>query len=113
MKEDISDHFPIFSYIDEEKKFNRKGEETVFKRKTNNQSILSFKNILFNYDWEASYSEIHPNIAYNEFLKIFSKVYVQLFQNSKKKFKKTLLRPWITKGIQKSSKKKAVRKILT
>ena len=32
-----------------------------------------FKNILSNWDWEALYSEYHPDIAYSEFLKLFSR----------------------------------------
>ena len=35
VKMDISDHFPIFSYLDEEIILHRKGEETIFKRKIN------------------------------------------------------------------------------
>ena len=33
------------------------------------KSILTFKNILSDCDWEALFPENHPNIAYNEFLK--------------------------------------------
>ena len=36
MKRDISDYFPIFSYIDEEIILDKKGEQTIFKRKINN-----------------------------------------------------------------------------
>ena len=48
--------------------------------------ILSFKNILSNCDWEALYSENPPDIAYNDFIKIFSKTY----DTKKKRYEKFL-----------------------
>ena len=59
--------------------FDRKGEETTFKPKINDQSILTFKNILCNCNWEALYFENHPDIAYNKFLNIFSEAYDAAF----------------------------------
>ena len=46
MKTAISDDFPIFLYINEEIIIDRKGGETTFKQKINDQSILSFINII-------------------------------------------------------------------
>ena len=52
------------------------------------------------------YSENYPDIAYNEFLNIFFKAYDSAFpRNPEKSLKKTLLSPWVTKGIQKPLKK--------
>ena len=67
MKTDISDDFPIFSYIDEEIEKDRKRKETIFKRKINDQSILIFKTILSTSNWEALYLENHPDIASIEY----------------------------------------------
>lgn len=58
MKTDLSDHFSMFSYIDEEVLFDWKGEETIFERKKNNQSILSFNNILSKCDRESLFLKI-------------------------------------------------------
>ena len=41
--------------------------------------------MLSNCDWEALYSEYHPDVAYYEFLKIFYKVYDTAFPEIKKK----------------------------
>ena len=58
-------------------------------------------------DWEALYSENHADIAYNEFLKIFSKAYNSVFSDIQVNVKtKTILSQWIAKGIKKSSKNK-------
>ena len=104
---DISDHFPIFYYIDEEIILNRKGKEAILKRKINSLSILTFKNILSIYDWEALFSENYPDIAYNEFGLIFSKAYDSAFPEIQMKVKtKTLLSPGINTDIKKSSQKK-------
>ena len=64
----------FFSHIHEEIILDRKGEQTIFKRKINDQFILTFKNILSICHWEALYPENHPDIAYNNLLKVFSKV---------------------------------------
>ena len=40
--------------------------------------------MLSNCDWEALYSEYHPDVAYYEFLKIFYKVYDTAFPEIKK-----------------------------
>ena len=116
VKRDISDHFPIFSYIDEEIILDRKGEPTIFKRKINDQFILTFKNILSICHWEALYTENYPDIAYNKLLKVFSKVYDSSFPKIQKIKVKTipLLNPWISKGVKRNLRKtsKTFRKIL-
>ena len=73
----------------------------------NNQTILPFKIELSICDWEELYSENHPNIACNKFLKIFFKAYGSAFPKIQIKIKtKTLLNPWITKSIKKYLKNK-------
>ena len=63
--------------------------------------------MLSNCDWEALYSEYHPDVAYYEFLKIFYKVYDTAFPEIKKNVEtKRLLSPLVTKSIQKFKKKK-------
>ena len=50
-------------------------KQSLNEKQTINLFILSFKNILSNCDWEAFYSENPPEIASNDFIKIFSKAY--------------------------------------
>ena len=59
-------YFRSSSYF-EKTIIDRNGNETIFKQKINDQSILTFKTLLSNCDWEALYFENHPDIAYNEF----------------------------------------------
>lgn len=52
------------------------------------------------------YSENHPDVAYNKLLKTFCKVYDSSFPKIQIKVKtKTLLGPWIFKGIKRNLRK--------
>ena len=52
-------------------------------------------------------NEKFPNLAYNEFLRIFSGLYNETFPKQKIKItRKSFNSPWMTKGLVKSSKKK-------
>ena len=58
-------------------------------------------------DWAHLYTLSNPNQAYSYFLHIFSAIYDHAFLVKEMKIKiKTLLNPWMSKGLQKSSKKK-------
>lgn len=106
MKRNISDYFPIFSYIDEEIILDKKGEQTILTRKINDKFVLTSENICSICDWEALYSENHPDVAYNKLLKTFCKVYDSSFPKIQIKVKtKTLLGPWIFKGIKRNLRK--------
>ena len=54
-------------------KYERK--QFLNEKQTISLFILSLKNILSNCDWEALYSENPPDIAHNDFIKIFSKTH--------------------------------------
>ena len=115
VKRNISHYFPIFSYIDEEIILDKKGEQTILTRKINDKFVLTSENICSICDWEALYSENHPDVAYNKLLKTFCKVYDSSFPKIQIKVKtKTLLGPWIFKGIKRNLRKtnKTFRKIL-
>lgn len=106
MKRDISDYFPIFSYINEEIILDKKGEQTILTRKINDKFVLTSENICSICDWEALYSENHPDVAYNKMLKTFCKVYDSSFPKIQIKVKtKTLLGRWIFKGIKRNLRK--------
>ena len=106
IKIDISDHFPIFLISNEKISENTK-HITIQKRVINDQSILYFKEILHEVDWTHLYTLSNPNQAYSYFLRIFSAIYDHAFPVKEMKIKrKTLLNPWMSKGLQKSSKKK-------
>ena len=59
-----------------------------------------------NTNWDEVYQIHCANKAYDKFLKIFTKIYDKAFPVCKIRIKtKSLLSPWITKGILKSSKR--------
>ncbi|XP_057289791.1 uncharacterized protein LOC130612454 [Hydractinia symbiolongicarpus] len=81
IKTDISDHFPIF--------------------------ITYFDNLLYCVDWSLVLENNNADKAYEIFLQTFQQQYDQAFPEQTTFVKtKTLLNPWLTKGLLKSSKKK-------
>ena len=71
------------------------------------ETMRYFKNMIENTNWDEVYQIHCANKAYDKFLKIFTKIYDKAFPVCKIRIKtKSLLSPWITKGILKSSKRK-------
>ena len=102
IKIDISDHFPIFLISNEKISENTK-HITIQERVINVQSILYFKKILHEVDWTNLYTLSNTNQTYSYFLRIFSAIYDHAFPVKEMKIKrKTLLNPWMSKGLQKS-----------
>ena len=105
IKTDISHHFPIFLISNEKISENAKNI-TIRKRVINEESILYFKEILHEVDWTYLYTLCNPNQAYSYFLCTFSGIYDHVFPVKEMEIKrKTLLNPWMSQGLQKSSKK--------
>ena len=99
---DISDHFPIF-LISKDLILDSSNEPIhITKREINDKSIACFKTLLSIVDWKHVLNEDSPNNVYNESLRIFGGFYNEVFPKQKIKIK----RPWMTKGLVKSSKKK-------
>ena len=106
VKTDISDHFPVFIITDAELNKTHK-TDFIFKREINSVNLSKFKESLLTINWNDLHSFTDPNIAYDEFLKIFSAHYDSFFPKKKIQIKsKNITSPWITKGIVKSSKRK-------
>ena len=90
--------------------------KTDLERKSNNEYILrrdigkskleKFKELMNTVDWNLITQTLNPNDSYSIFIEIFIKMYDQAFPLQKIKIKgKSLVSPWITKGIRKSSRK--------
>ena len=106
IKTDITDHFPIFTILE---KYNKNPPEKtkLMKRDFTEENIHTFEFLLKNIDWNRFLPLDSPNLAYDYFLKIFSYLYDIAFPNKEIEIKtKDLGTPWITKGLQKSSKRK-------
>ena len=106
IKADITDHFPIFTILE---KYNKNPPEKtkIMKRDFTEENIHTFEFLLKNIDWNRFLPLDSPNLAYDNFLKIFSDLYDITFPNKEIEIKTKHLRtPWIKKGLQKSSKRK-------
>ena len=108
IKARIADHFPIFLVSDNNDTNIQNETKTIFKRQINEISIHTFQTLLTEEtDWQLVFQTSDANEAYDIFLKLFLKQYEKAFPKVEiKKLKKTLLSPWMTTGLLKSSKKK-------
>ena len=81
-------------------------EKCVYKRDFTENAFNCFKQALFEISWDNVKNLKQPNEAYNKFLEIFTELCKEYFPIKKIKIKpKKALRPWITSGIAKSSKR--------
>ena len=70
-------------------------------------SLENFKSILSSTDWNDVFGQTSTNESYNQFIKKFRLIYDDCVPIKVIEIKtKILLRPWITKGIKKSSNRK-------
>ncbi|XP_065672061.1 uncharacterized protein LOC136089894 [Hydra vulgaris] len=103
-KTDISDHFPIFIIS------NKCIQPDAYKKKVttriiNDTSIKYFHYLISCVNWNETLKNQNANEAYDIFLTEFLTHYNEAFPKITKLVKsKTLLNPWITNGIPKSSK---------
>ena len=104
---DISDHLPIFSIFDLLK--NKTNDTPIFKyiRNHSQNNILKLNLSLQKVDWTDIYSCSNINIAFNHFIKIFTKFYNICCPLKKIKNKRYINnKPWITKSLLKCIHKK-------
>ena len=101
IKNDISDHFGIFCVLktDLERKSNN---EYILRRDICESNVEKFKELMNTVDWSLITQTLNPNDPYSIFIAKFIKTYDQDFPLQKIKVKrKSLVSPWITKGIRK------------
>ena len=107
IKTDISDHFPIFFIANNEELFKKGEKQIIRKREINANTLNSFKEILKPVNWTAVTQCDNVNSAYDNFLNIVSSLYDTVFPIKEIKLKtKTLLSPWMSRGLLKCSKHK-------
>ena len=103
IKTDVTDHFPTFvtSKVLISKSTN--DESTIHKRIINDKTVQHFKYRLSYINWCFLENISCTNKAYEQFLRIFSEIWDEVFPIKMIKVKnKDLLSPWITNGIKKS-----------
>ena len=107
LKTDISDHFSIFNISMKHGLDSNDKKVTIKKRIINADLIQEFRDILFEVNWGNLYLISNPNDAHEYFLKVFSGIYNLAFPlKTISVKKKTLQKPWTTKGLLKLSKRK-------
>ena len=102
---DISDHLPVFS-ITFENYNNKTKNETITFRDRSPKNIEKFKESLANISWSTIEESSDPAYAYTTFLATYTSIYNKCFpkKTSKKNYK--VYKPWISKGLMKSIKRK-------
>ena len=106
LKTDISDHFPVFFLLKTNSEQSNI-KNIIIKRDINEASIEHFISLFDSIDWHLLTQTLLPNNSYNIFLEKFVRIYDQAFPEWKIKIKpKSLVSPWITQDLRKSSRKK-------
>ena len=105
---DISDHLPIFAVIFGYEQAFDKNKYFTFRSK-NQQNLTKFKSEIENVNWAELPGYNDPSQAYGNFLKKYTDIYNRCFPLKKVKAKGyTLYKPWLTKALLNSIKKKNV-----
>ena len=103
---DISDHLPIFSISNECQTSSRKTLWLTFREKNAN-NVSKFKDELQTVNWSEVRDSSDPSSAYDIFLRKYTDIYNKCFPLKKVKIKNNgLTKPWISKALLKSIKKK-------
>ena len=83
----------------------KSNNEYILRRDIGESNVEKFKELMNTVDWNLI--TLNPNDSYSIFIENYIKIYDQAFPLQKIKIKgKSLVSPWITKGIRKSSRKK-------
>ena len=105
---DISDHLPIFSISNECLSSSRKTQWLTFRDKNAN-NVCKFKDELQTVNWSEVRESSDPSSAYDIFLSKYTDIYNNCFPLKKVKIKNNgLTKPWISKALLKSIKKKNI-----
>ena len=105
---DVSDHLPVFAVISGYEQIVQRNKYITFRSK-NQQNLIKFKSEIENVNWAELPGYNDPSLAYGNFLKKYAAIYNRCFPLKKVKAKGyTLYKPWLTKALLKSIKKKNV-----
>jgi hypothetical protein len=105
---DITDHFPVFYFINKDKHSDTKNKSKnnyYTKRNITNTTIASFETELYQMNWNDVLNKSSANESYDVFINKFTNLYDKHFPKVRKKInKRKESKPWITAGIIKSIK---------
>jgi len=105
--DDPYDHFPIYSAIATDH-HSEKGRHHIIVRDINEMRIQDFKSKLANIDWTSTKNAPDTNAMYDSFIEKYTGLFDSCFpfRTIKGKALNSFRKPWITKGLLKSIKKK-------
>lgn len=107
MLNDISDHLPVFTVYSNDFTNNNHQKIEYFKRVKTEETLDALKTELLKQDWSTIYEEKDTNKAYDEFLKIFKRLYNENCPNKiYNKNNKHKENQWMHKGLENACKKK-------
>ena len=106
-KTGIINHLPIFFIFKCVVDSTESREEFIYKRNYSSYSTETLKQKLREVNWNEVIKSSNANELYAKFCEIFTSLYEECFPKFKIKLnQRKNLRPWITKGIKESSKRK-------
>ena len=105
---DISDHLPIFAILSDHFKNSSKSTYVTF-RDQNANNTAAFQAELQTANWDDVTGHNDANSAYNSFLSKYIAIYNKCFPLKKVKARNNnLKKPWLSKGLLKSIKRKNI-----
>ena len=104
---DISDHLPVFSILSNKLDCVSSNNKWITYREKTTANVEKFRSELEHCDWERALDNVDASDAYKIFLQKFTSLYNNCFPVKRTRLNNsTLKKPWITKGLLKSIKKK-------
>ena len=104
---DISDHLPVFSILSNKLDCVSSNNKWITYREKTTANMEKFRSELEHCDWERALDNVDASDAYKIFLQKFTSLYNNCFPVKRTRLNNsTLKKPWITKGLLKSIKKK-------
>ena len=105
--DEISDHLPIFSYVDCGKDKLPEVKNVKFSRNINEESLEALNTDLIKQDWFEVHNTEDTNLAYNKFMDVIKSLLDKHCPMKRVKEKRNnKIKPWITKGLKKSCNRK-------
>ena len=103
---DLSDHLPVFAYFSGQT-LTRDRDNKAFTRRFTDENLRNFNKNVSNTNWSSLLDE-DPNMAYNNFIDEYSRIYNACFplKAIKGKLLNNRSSPWISPGLLKSINKK-------
>ena len=103
---DISDHLPIFTLVQNDSHLKRRNGEVKYKRIVNEENLAKLNSDLSNYNWGYVLQSDNANDAYNAFTNTVREYFDKNCPLKRNKLKhKFISKPWITKGLSNACKK--------